>query len=226
MTEKSDIKIEPSWKENLAPILAEPYMRDLRDTVRQRYQDPTKAIYPDPKNLFNAFDSCPFDKVAVVILGQDPYHGIGQAHGLCFSVPEGTNSPPSLQNIFKEIQSDLGTTPPPNGDLTRWAAQGVFLLNAILTVEARKPTSHRDIGWEQFTDDVIRLLSDKRDNLVFLLWGNFAKQKQHLIDESNHCILTAPHPSPYSAASGFFGCKHFSQANDYLKQHNKQPIEW
>lgn len=226
MTEKSDIKIEPSWRENLAPIFTEPYMRDLRDTVRQRYQDPEKTIYPEPKNLFNAFDSCPFDKVAVVILGQDPYHGIGQAHGLCFSVPEGTHSPPSLQNIFKEIQSDLGTAPPPNGDLTRWAAQGVFLLNAILTVEARKPASHRDIGWEQFTDDVIRLLSDKRDNLVFLLWGNFAKQKQHLIDESSHCILTAPHPSPYSAASGFFGCKHFSQANDYLKQHNKQPIVW
>ena len=226
MTEKSDIKIEPSWKENLAPILTEPYMRDLRDTVRQQYQDPTKTIYPEPKNLFNAFDSCPFDKVAVVILGQDPYHGIGQAHGLCFSVPEGTRSPPSLQNIFKEIESDLGTTPPLNGDLTRWAAQGVFLLNAILTVEARKPASHRDIGWEQFTDDVIRLLSDKRDNLVFLLWGNFAKQKQNLIDENSHRILTAPHPSPYSAASGFFGCKHFSQANDYLKQHNKQPIVW
>ena len=143
-----------------------------------------------------------------------------------FSVPEGVRSPPSLQNIFKEIQNDVGTSPPPNGDLTRWATQGVFLLNAILTVEARKPASHRDIGWEQFTDDVIGLLSDKRDNLVFLLWGNFAKQKQELIDNTKHLILTAPHPSPYSAASGFFGCKHFSQANEYLTKHNKKPIEW
>ena len=181
MTEKLNIKVEPSWEENLAQILIEPYMHELRDIVRQRYQEPTKTVYPEPKNLFNAFDSCPFNKVTVVILGQDPYHGTGQAHGLCFSVPEGVNSPPSLQNIFKEIQDDLGTPPPQNGDLTRWAEQGVFLLNAILTVEARKPASHRDIGWEQFTDDVIRLLSDKRSNLVFMLWGNFAKQKQYLI---------------------------------------------
>lgn len=226
MTEKLDIKIEPSWKENLTPILAEPYMRDLRDAVRQHYQDPTKVIYPEPKNLFNAFDSCPFDEVAVVILGQDPYHGIGQAHGLCFSVPEGKNPPPSLQNIFKEIQSDIGTNPPPHGDLSRWATQGVFLLNAILTVEASKPASHRDIGWEQFTDAVIQLLSEKQENLVFLLWGNYAKQKQEIIDHNKHLILTAPHPSPYSAASGFFGCKHFSKANDYLAQHNKKSINW
>lgn len=226
MTEKSDIKIEQSWKKNLTPILAEPYMQDLRNTVRQYYQNPNKTIYPEPKNLFNAFDSCPFDKVAVVILGQDPYHGEGQAHGLCFSVPQGKYPPPSLKNIFKEIQSDIGTAPPSHGDLSDWAAQGVFLLNAILTVEAHKPASHRDIGWEQFTDSVIQLLSDKRDNLVFFLWGNFAKQKQDLIDTNKHLILTAPHPSPYSAASGFFGCKHFSQANEYLKQHNKQIIAW
>ena len=226
MTEKSDIKIEISWKENLTPIFNESYMHSLRDTVRQQYQNPAKTIYPEPKNLFNAFDSCPFNKVSVVILGQDPYHGVGQAHGLCFSVPEGVHSPPSLQNIFKEIQSDIGTTPPPNGDLARWAAQGVFLLNAILTVEAHKPASHRNIGWEQFTDDVIRLLSEKQNNLVFLLWGNFAKQKQELIDSTKHLILTAPHPSPYSAAGGFFGCKHFSQANEYLKQHSKEPIVW
>ncbi|MCY4577330.1 MAG: uracil-DNA glycosylase [Candidatus Kaiserbacteria bacterium] len=226
MTEKLDIKIEQSWKENLTPILTKPYVQDLRNTVRQHYQNLSKTIYPEPKNLFNAFDSCPFNKVAIVILGQDPYHGTGQAHGLCFSVPEGVHSPPSLQNIFKEIQDDIGTPPPSDGDLTRWATQGVFLLNAILTVEARKPASHRNIGWEQFTDDVIKLLSDRQENLIFMLWGNFAKQKQALIDESKHRILTAPHPSPYSATSGFFGCKHFSQANEYLKQHNKKPIVW
>ena len=222
MTEKLEIKIEQSWKDNLTPILDESYMRELRDMVRGHYQDPSIVIYPEPKNLFNAFNSCPFDKVSVVILGQDPYHGIGQAHGLCFSVPEGVRSPPSLQNIFKEIRDDVGTPPPQNGDLTRWATQGVFLLNAILTVEARKPASHRDIGWEQFTDAVIKLLSNNRNNLVFLLWGNFAKQKQEFIDSNKHLILTAPHPSPYSAASGFFGCKHFSQANEYLTKHNKK----
>lgn len=226
MTEKSDIQIEQSWKENLTPILSEPYIQGLRSVVRQQYQDPNKIIYPEPKNLFNAFDSCPFDAVSVVILGQDPYHGPGQAHGLSFSVPQGKYPPPSLQNIFKEIQSDAGTEPPKHGDLSRWATQGVFLLNAILTVEARKPASHRNIGWEQFTDDVIRLLSDKHSNLVFLLWGNFAKQKQSLIDKNKHLTLTAPHPSPYSATSGFFGCKHFSKANEYLKQHNKKPIVW
>ena len=226
MTEKLNIQIEESWKENLTPILAEPYIQDLRNAVRQYYQDLNTVVYPEPKNLFNAFDSCPFNEVAVVILGQDPYHGVGQAHGLCFSVPEGMASPPSLQNIFKEIQDDIGTPPPTHGDLSRWATQGVFLLNAILTVEAKKPASHRDIGWEQFTDAVIKLLSDKRDNLVFLLWGNFAKQKQELIDDTKHRILTAPHPSPYSATSGFFGCKHFSQANEYLTQHNKKPIVW
>ena len=226
MTEKSDIKIEESWRKNLTPMLAKPYMQNLRSAVRQYYQDPSKIIYPEPKNLFNAFDSCPFDTVAVVILGQDPYHGEGQAHGLSFSVPQGKRQPPSLQNIFKEIQSDTGTTPPDHGDLTHWANQGVFLLNAILTVEARKPASHRDIGWEQFTDDVIQLLSDRRENLVFLLWGNFAKQKQELIDKNKHFILTAPHPSPYSATSGFFGCRHFSKTNEYLKQHNKKPIVW
>ena len=226
MTEKLDIKIEQSWKENLTPILTEPYMQNLRHVVRQHYQDPSKTIYPEPKNLFNAFDSCPFDKVAVIILGQDPYHGVGQAHGLSFSVPQGKNPPPSLQNIFKEIQNDIGTTPPEHGDLTHWATQGVFLLNAILTVEAHKPASHRNIGWEQFTNDVIQMLSEKQSNLIFLLWGNFAKQKQDLIDKNKHLILTAPHPSPYSAASGFFGCKHFSQTNEYLKQHNKRPIVW
>ena len=226
MTEKLEIKIEPSWKDALSPILSEPYMHNLRDTVRNWYEDPTKTIYPEPKNLFNAFDSCPFEKVSIVILGQDPYHGADQAHGLCFSVPEGTASPPSLQNIFKEIKDDVGADPPPHGDLSRWAGQGVFLLNAILTVEARKPTSHHGIGWEEFTDHVIQLLSEKRENLVFMLWGNYAKQKQELINQEKHLILTSPHPSPYSASSGFFGCKHFSRANDYLKQNGKDLIQW
>ena len=226
MTEKLEIKIEPSWKENLSEILSEPYMHELRDAVREQYTNPIKKIYPEPKNLFNAFDSCPFNKVAVVILGQDPYHGHGQAHGLCFSVPEGKSVPPSLQNIFKEIKEDTGINPPQHGNLTRWATQGVFLLNAILTVEAGKPASHRDIGWEQFTDNTIQLLSDKREHLVFMLWGNYAKQKQNLIQQKNHLILTAPHPSPYSASNGFFGCKHFSKANEYLRQHNKKTIQW
>ena len=225
MTEKS-IQIEPSWKETLTPIFTEPYMDNLRSTIRNYYEDPTKQIYPEPKNLFNAFNTCPFEKVSVVILGQDPYHGTGQAHGLSFSVPEGKNPPPSLQNIFKEIKDDIGTDQPSHGDLTRWATQGVFLLNAILTVEAGKPASHRDIGWEQFTDNVIQLLSNKRESLVFMLWGNFAKQKQELIDQEKHLILTSPHPSPYSASNGFFGCKHFSKANEYIQKHNKDKIQW
>ncbi len=201
-------------------------MHELRKKVRVLYQDSTKHIYPQPQHLFNAFDTCPFTDVRVVILGQDPYHGAGQAHGLCFSVPEGKSMPPSLQNIFKEIQSDIGTAVPAHGDLTRWAKQGVFLLNAILTVEAGKPASHHGIGWEEFTDDVITLLSGSREHVVFMLWGNYAKQKQGLIDGDKHCILTAAHPSPFSAENGFFGCKHFSKANEYLKQHNKGSVDW
>lgn len=226
MTEKLDIHIEPSWKEKLSPILTEEYLHTLRDTVRSFYENRTKRVYPEPKNLFRAFDLCPFNTVSVVILGQDPYHGAGQAHGLSFSVPEGTTPPPSLQNIFKEIQGDIGSDSPANGDLTRWAQQGVFLLNAILTVEGGKPASHHNIGWERFTDDVIQLLSGGREHLVFMLWGNYAKQKQELINKDKHLILTATHPSPYSAANGFFGCKHFSRANDYLTQHGKTPVTW
>ena len=226
MTETSNINIEQSWKEHLQPLLEEEYMHELRKKVREFYQDPTRPIYPQPKHLFNAFDTCPFTDVRIVILGQDPYHGAGQAHGLCFSVPEGKNMPPSLKNIFKEIQDDVGVSIPTHGDLTRWAEQGVFLLNAILTVEAGKPTSHHDIGWEKFTDDVISLLSDSKEHLVFMLWGNYAKQKQEIINKEKHLILTAAHPSPYSASNGFFGCKHFSKANEYLKQHGKEPIIW
>ena len=226
MTEKLDITIEEGWRDALSDILSEEYMHSLSDTVRSLYTDPSKQIYPPPKQIFNAFDSCPFDTVSVVILGQDPYHGHGQAHGLSFSVPDGKSPPPSLQNIFKEIQDDIGTPPPSGGNLTHWAQQGVFLLNAILTVEARKPASHHTLGWEQFTDDVIRLLSDKKEHLVFMLWGNYAKQKQNLINSEKHSVLTAAHPSPYSAMNGFFGCKHFSRANDYLKEHGKTTVVW
>ncbi|MDE0243610.1 MAG: uracil-DNA glycosylase [Candidatus Kaiserbacteria bacterium] len=226
MTEKSNIHIESSWKEHLTPILEKPDMVTLRQTIRTYYQDPSKRICPQPQDVFHAFNRCPFSDVAVVILGQDPYHGSGQAHGLSFSVPEGITAPPSLKNIFKEIQSDVGTDQPSHGDLSRWADQGVFLLNAILTVEAGKPASHRGIGWEQFTDTVITLLSKKRDRLVFMLWGAYAKQKQELIDTEKHLVLSAAHPSPYSAANGFFGCKHFSQANTYLTEHGKPTVTW
>lgn len=226
MTTTPSITIEQSWKENLQPILEKPYITDLRNKVRALYQDPTKQIHPQPKNLFGAFNNCPFTDVRVVILGQDPYHGNGQAHGLCFSVPEEKRTPPSLQNIFKEVQDDVGGNLPTHGNLTRWAQQGIFLLNAILTVENGKPASHRDIGWETFTDDVITLLSTNKEHLVFILWGSYAKQKQNLIDQQKHLILTAAHPSPYSATNGFFGCKHFSKTNAYLEQHNQPPIQW
>lgn len=226
MTEKSELQIEDQWKEHLAPVLEEPAMQELRSTVRSYYQNPAKRVYPQPQHLFNAFNQCPFDDVSVVILGQDPYHGTGQAHGLSFSVPAGVVAPPSLRNIFKEIQDDVGSDTPENGDLTRWAKQGVFLLNAILTVEAGKPASHHGIGWEQFTDTVIQLLSNYREHLVFMLWGSYAKQKQSLIDAEKHCILTATHPSPFSAQNGFFGCKHFSVANSYLTEHGKKEITW
>ena len=226
MTEKPDIQVEASWKEHIVPLFEQPDMRQLRETVRAAYRDPAKRVYPQPQNLFNAFNRCPFDDIAVVILGQDPYHGAGQAHGLSFSVPDGVAPPPSLQNIFKEVQDDIGGRRPDSGDLTRWADQGVFLLNAILTVEARKPASHRGIGWESFTDAVIRLLSERREHLVFMLWGSFAKQKQDLIDAEKHLVLTAAHPSPFSAANGFFGCRHFSAANRYLAEHGKKDVAW
>jgi len=219
-----EIKLEPSWKAALAAEFSQPYFTNLTKTVRESYLD--RAVFPPPKYIFNAFDLCPFDRVKVVILGQDPYHGRGQAHGLSFSVPEGIAVPPSLKNIYKEIKSDLGTAVPETGNLERWAKQGVLLLNATLTVEASKPASHQGLGWETFTDAVIKTISDQKEHVVFLLWGKYAQAKESLIDESKHLVLKAPHPSPFSAHTGFFGCKHFSQTNHYLEGHSLTPIEW
>lgn len=219
-----DIKIEPSWKEALKEEFSKPYFAELAEFVRKEYK--STKIYPPAKFVFRAFELCPFDDVQVVILGQDPYHGAGQANGLCFSVPEGVGMPPSLQNIYKEIQYDLGLKMPVSGNLEHWTKQGVFLLNATLTVRAKNPGSHQNKGWEQFTDAVIRALSDKKEHLVFLLWGKYAQEKGAVIDRKKHLVLTAAHPSPYSASSGFFGCRHFSRTNEYLKQHSKDPILW
>ncbi|MFZ2167802.1 MAG: uracil-DNA glycosylase [Minisyncoccia bacterium] len=220
-----NVKIEPSWKEHLSGESEKEYFKELTSFVKKEYRD--GAVYPAPKNIFRAFDLCPFDKVKVVILGQDPYHGDGQANGLAFAVDEHTKIPPSLQNIFKEIESDLGKPlTHTDGDLSRWAEQGVLLLNATLTVRAHTAGSHQDRGWEQFTDEVIHRLSNERENLVFLLWGNYARAKGAHIDRTKHLVLEAPHPSPFSAASGFFGCKHFSKTNDYLIAHGETPINW
>lgn len=219
-----DIKIEPSWKEALKEEFSKPYFAELAEFVRKEYK--SAKIYPPPKFVFRAFELCPFDKVRVIILGQDPYHGEGQANGLCFSVPEGVRMPPSLQNIYKEIQDDLGLKMPASGNLEHWAKQGIFLLNATLTVRAKNPGSHQNKGWEQFTDAVIRALSDKKENLVFILWGKYAQDKGVVVDQIKHFVLTAAHPSPYSASNGFFGCRHFSKTNEYLKQHGKKPIRW
>ncbi len=219
-----DVKIETSWKAKLTDEFSQPYFKTLTDFVREEYQKTT--VYPPPANIFNAFTHTPFEAVRVVLLGQDPYHGPGQAHGLCFSVPEGIRQPPSLQNIFKEIQTDVGTAIPTSGNLERWADQGVFLLNATLTVRASQAGSHQNKGWETFTDAVIKKLSDEKEHLVFLLWGNYARQKAALIDKTKHLILEAPHPSPFSAHSGFFGCKHFSKTNTYLIEQGFKPIQW
>jgi len=219
-----DVKIESSWRGVLAGEFDKPEFKELADFVKGEYK--TKVVYPPPKLIFNAFELCPFDKVRVVILGQDPYHGHGQAHGLCFSVPEGEKMPPSLKNIYKEINSDLGLPIPQSGNLEHWAKQGVLLLNATLTVLASSPASHQGRGWEQFTDAVIKKLSSEKEGLVFLLWGRYAKEKGSVIDRSKHLVLEAPHPSPFSAASGFFGCKHFSKTNDYLVAHGGEPIRW
>lgn len=219
-----NVKIEESWKQKLADEFEQPFFKALTDFVKQEYQNTT--VYPPPGLIFNAFAHCPFETVRVVLLGQDPYHGPGQAHGLCFSVPEGVRPPPSLQNIFKEIQTDIGTPIPASGNLERWADQGVFLLNATLTVRAGQAGSHQGKGWETFTDSVIKRLSAEKEGLVFLLWGNYARQKAALIDTKKHLILQAPHPSPFSAHSGFFGCKHFSKTNQYLAEHGFMPIEW
>lgn len=219
-----DVKIEPSWKERLQSEFDRPYFKELTDFVREEYKKHT--VYPPAMLMFNAFNSCPFDRVRVVILGQDPYHGPGQAHGLCFSVQDGVRPPPSLQNIFKELHDDLGVPIPTSGNLQHWTHQGVFLLNATLTVEAGKAGSHQHHGWETFTDAVIKLLSDQQENLVFILWGNYAQQKRELIDQDKHLVLSAPHPSPFSAHSGFFGSKPFSKTNTYLIAHLRSPIDW
>lgn len=219
-----NVKIESSWKQHLAEEWDKDYFVKLTDFVRQEYR--TKTIFPPAAKIFAAFDACPFDHVKVVILGQDPYHDIGQANGLCFSVEPGIPMPPSLINIFKEIKSDIGTDMPENGDLSRWAEQGVLLLNATLTVEAHKAASHQGKGWEEFTDEVIMRLANDRENLVFMLWGSYAIKKGAFIDRNRHLVLTSPHPSPLSAYRGFFGNKHFSKANEYLTLHKKEPITW
>lgn len=219
-----NIKLHESWKEALKDEFEKPYFKELAEFVKAEYT--TKTVFPPPKFIFNALDSTPFDKVRVVILGQDPYHGPGQAHGLCFSVPDGVPKPPSLQNIFKEIQDDLWLPIPDSGNLQHWADQGVLLLNATLTVEARKAGSHQNRGWEQFTDAVIKSLSEKREGLVFILWGSYAKKKGAFIDTSKHLVLRAAHPSPLSAHNGFFGSRHFSKTNAYLESKGQKPIVW
>lgn len=220
-----NVQIEPSWKEHLQPEFDTAYFKQLTDAVRQEYKQ--TACYPPGNLIFNAFNLTPFDKVKVVIIGQDPYHEPGQAMGLSFSVPTGVTMPPSLVNIFKEIHDDLGKPVPANGDLTRWARQGVLLLNATLTVRAHQAASHQHKGWEEFTDAAIKALSDDRDHLVFILWGGYARSKARLIDAGRHLILQSVHPSPLSAnRGGWFGNHHFSTCNAYLSQHGMKPIDW
>lgn len=219
-----DVKIEPSWKEALKEEFEKDYFGKLTDFVKAEYS--TKQIFPAGSQIFSAFDQCPFNKVKVVIIGQDPYHGPGQAHGLCFSVNDGVAFPPSLLNIFKEIERDLGIPSPKSGNLTRWAQQGVLLLNATLTVEAHKAGSHQGRGWETFTDAAIRKLASERQNIVFMLWGSYAQQKGAMIDASKHLILKSVHPSPLSAYRGFIGCGHFSQANQFLEAKGLDKIHW
>jgi uracil-DNA glycosylase len=220
-----NVKVDPSWKKYLAEEFEKPYFNELTEFVKKEYNN--EIVYPPPKYIFRAFDLCPFEKVKVVILGQDPYHGKRQANGLAFAVNSEELVPPSLQNIFKEIESDLGKPlVHRDGDLSRWAEQGVLLLNATLTVRAQIAGSHQGRGWELFTDAAIRALSEEREHLVFMLWGNYAKAKGAQIDRSKHLVLEAAHPSPFSAANGFFGCKHFSKANEYLVIHGETPIDW
>jgi uracil-DNA glycosylase len=219
-----DVRIEASWKLKIKEEFAKPYFKELIEFVREQYK--TKLIYPAGKDIFRAFDACPFDEVKVVIIGQDPYHGVGQAHGLCFSVNDGVAMPPSLKNIFKEIETDLTKPAPLSGNLERWANQGVLLLNATLTVEANTPGSHQKRGWETFTDAIIQKLSDEKENLVFILWGAYAQKKGQVIDVKKHYVLQSAHPSPFSAYNGFFGNKHFSKTNAYLKSHGIKEIDW
>jgi uracil-DNA glycosylase len=219
----ADVQIESSWKQQLQGQFAQPYWQSLTNTVRQQYLD--KTVYPPASEVFRAFNLCPFDKVKVVIVGQDPYPGPNQANGLCFSVSDGIALPPSLKNIFKEIHDDLGIDPVPSGDLSRWAEQGVLLLNSVLTVLAHQPASHANQGWEQFTDAVIAALDAEKQHVVYMLWGKYAQQKGAAVDSKQNLILTSAHPSPYSA-TGFFGHHHFSQCNNYLVEHHQSPIDW
>jgi uracil-DNA glycosylase len=218
------VVMEESWKTALKEEFDKEYFKELAKKVKNSYI--SDRVFPPPKFVFNAFALCPFDQVKVVILGQDPYHGKGQAHGLSFSVPDGVQIPPSLQNIYKEIKSDLGKDLPTSGNLERWAKQGVLLLNATLTVFESRAGSHQGWGWEHFTDAVIKKVSEEKEGVVFMLWGRFAQNKAALIDDAKHLILRAPHPSPLSAYNGWFGSKHFSQANEYLKSKGVEPIDW
>ena len=219
-----NVKIADSWKSRLSREFNEPYFQELVAFVKKEYA--SGPVYPPGKDIFRAFDACSFEKTRVVILGQDPYHGPGQANGLCFSVFDGVPFPPSLLNIFKEIKNDLGKSIPPSGDLGRWAEQGVLLLNATLTVRAKLAGSHQKKGWEQFTDAVIHQLAEEKEHIVFMLWGAYAQKKGQFIDQNKHLVLKAVHPSPLSAHRGFLGCKHFSKANAYLESVGKEPIQW
>ncbi len=219
------VQLEASWKALLQPEFERDYMRELRAFLLQEKQT-GKQVYPAGRDMFNALNSTPFDRVRVVILGQDPYHGPGQAHGLCFSVQPGVEIPPSLRNIYKELASDLGIAPARHGCLQSWAAQGVLLLNAVLSVEAGRAASHQGRGWEQFTDRIIALLNERREHLVFMLWGSHAQKKGQFIDRSRHLVLESPHPSPLSASRGFLGNRHFSRANQYLLAHGREAVDW
>ena len=220
----ADVRIAEDWKDVLHEEFNKPYFDELVDFVKQEYA--SGVVYPAGQNIFRAFDKCPFDKLKVVIIGQDPYHGPGQANGLCFSVARGVQFPPSLQTIFKAVQSDIGTPVPESGELDRWAEQGVLLLNAVLTVRAHQAASHAGRGWEKFTDAVVRAIAERKQQVVYMLWGSYAQKKGAIADPQSNLILKAVHPSPLSAYRGFFGCKHFSEANKYLESVGKSPIEW
>ena len=219
-----DVKIEQSWKTRLQNEFEKEYFINLTNFVKKEFN--LYTVYPPGRLIFNAFDKCPFENVRVVILGQDPYHGPGQAHGLCFSVKNGVAFPPSLINIYKEINNDLDTSLPDSGNLERWAEQGVLLLNATLTVRAGQAGSHQNKGWELFTDEIVQLVAKEKNNVVFILWGSYAQRKGETIDRTKHLVLESPHPSPLSASRGFFGNKHFSKANVYLEEHGMKPVEW
>jgi uracil-DNA glycosylase len=220
----AEVRIAQDWKEILQEEFSKPYFDELVEFVKGEYA--TGEIYPAGRNIFRAFDKCPFDKLKVVIIGQDPYHGPGQANGLCFSVGEGVPHPPSLQNIFKEVYSDVGSPIPVSGELERWAEQGVLLLNAVLTVRAHQAASHAGRGWERFTDAVVRAIAERKEGVVYMLWGSYAQKKGAIADPQRNLVLRAVHPSPLSAYRGFFGCKHFSAANAYLQSIGKEPIDW